>query len=56
MPDPFIHIAGDLLPERPGRSEPRVKKRRPKNYQLLTKPRSKIGNLPHRNRPTRKSP
>jgi hypothetical protein len=49
-------IAGDLLPERPGRSEPRVKKRRPKNFQLLTKPRSKMGNLPHRNRPTRKSP
>ena len=26
------------VPERPERSEPRAKKRRPKNYQLLTKP------------------
>jgi hypothetical protein len=48
-------IARDLLPQRPGRSEPRAKKRRPKNYQLLTKPRSQMGNLPHRNHPTRKS-
>ena len=48
-------IAADLLPQRPGRSEPRAKKRRPKNYQLLTRPRAKMGNLPHRNRPTRKS-
>lgn len=37
-------IAGDLLLERAGRSEPRVKKRRPKNYQLLTKPRHQMGN------------
>jgi len=44
-------IASDLIPERPGRSEPRAKKRRPKNYQLLTKPRSQMGNVPHRNRP-----
>ncbi len=49
-------IASDLIPERPDRSEPRVKKRRPKNYQLLTKPRAQMGNLPHRNRPTPKSP
>jgi hypothetical protein len=27
-------------PERPGRFEPRVRKRRPKNYPLMTKPRS----------------
>lgn len=44
-------IAADLLPSRPGRSEPRAKKRRPKNYHLLTKPR-KLMRLPsHRNRP-----
>ncbi len=49
-------IAASLIPERPGRSEPRAKKRRPKNFQLLTKPRSEMGNLPHRNRPKRKSP
>ena len=49
-------IASDLIPERPDRSEPCVKKRRPKNYQLLTEPRAQMGNLPHRNRPKPKSP
>jgi Transposase DDE domain/Insertion element 4 transposase N-terminal len=49
-------IADDPVPERPHRSEPRVKKRRPKNYHLLTKPRHALGNLPHRNRPNTKSP
>jgi hypothetical protein len=47
-------IAGDLVPLRPHRAEPRAKKRRPKNYQLLTKPRHRMGNLPHRNRSRRK--
>lgn len=47
-------IARDLVPFRPERAEPRAKKRRPKNYQLLTKPRHRMGNLPHRNRPCRK--
>jgi len=32
-------IAADLVPRRPDRSEPRAVKRRPKSYQLLTKPR-----------------
>lgn len=32
-------IAGDLLPHRPNRFEPRRKKRRPKEYSLLSKPR-----------------
>jgi len=49
-------MAGDLVPERPGRSEPRAKKRRAKNYQVLNKPRHQMGNLPHRNRPGAKSP
>ena len=49
-------IARDLVPERPGRSEPRAKKRRAKNYQLLTQPRHKIGNLPCRNRPRKITP
>ena len=49
-------IAGDPVPERPGRSEPRAKKRRGKNYQLLTKPRGQVGNLPRRNRPKSKRP
>ena len=29
-----------LVPERPGRHEPRVKKRRPKEYDLMTRPRA----------------
>jgi hypothetical protein len=37
-------------PRRPGRREPRARKRRPKNYQLLTKPRSKFQEIPHRER------
>jgi len=35
-------IAGDLVPERPSRSEPRAKKRRPKTYQLMTAPRGQM--------------
>lgn len=41
-------IALDLLPDRPGRTEPRARKRRAKNYQLLTKPRSKMRVTSHR--------
>jgi hypothetical protein len=44
-------IAKDLLPIRPGRAEPRAKKRRAKNYHLLTKPRRKMIVPGHRNRP-----
>lgn len=44
-------IAADCVPERPERSEPRAKKRRAKNYHLLTKPRSEMRVPPHRNRP-----
>jgi len=33
-------IATDPVPERPNREEPRVKKRRPKSYQWMTKPRA----------------
>jgi len=33
-------IAGDVVPHRPGRVEPRRRKRRPKNYRSLTKPRA----------------
>lgn len=44
-------LAHDIVPSRPNRSEPRVVKRRGKNYHLLTKPRHLMGNLPHRNRP-----
>ena len=46
-------IAQDLLPLRPGRSEPRAKKRRSKNYHLLTNPRRKMIVPGHRNRPAK---
>jgi hypothetical protein len=50
--------ARDLLPVRPGRSEPRAVKRRPKPYQYLTSPRRKMVVSPSRdNKGTvRKSP
>ncbi|MFT5108506.1 MAG: hypothetical protein ACI9UA_004150, partial [Pseudoalteromonas tetraodonis] len=35
-------IARDQVPERPHRSEPRAKKRRPKTYQLMTAPRGQM--------------
>lgn len=35
-------IAADLVPHRPNRSEPRAVKRRPKVFQLLTKPRHQM--------------
>ena len=44
-------IADDQVPYRPGRAEPRAKKRRPKNHHLLTKPRHEMIVPPHRNRP-----
>lgn len=44
----LLAIARDLVPHRPERAEPRVRKRRPKNYRLLTKPRHEMGPLPHR--------
>jgi hypothetical protein len=42
-------VAEDEVPHRPGRLEPRVKKRRPKPYQNLTKPRHQMREIPHRN-------
>lgn len=44
----LLAIARDPIPSRPGRSEPRARKRRPKNYRLLTRPRHQMGPLPHR--------
>ena len=51
--DMLHFIASDTVPERPNRSEPRAKKRRPKNYLLLTKPRKSMGHIPRRNRPSK---
>jgi len=41
-------IAGNIAPDRPGRSEPRAVKRRPKSYQLLTAPRREMKETQHR--------
>lgn len=43
-------IARNPIPYRPDRSEPRAKKRRPKNYQRLTQPRYIFKECAHRNR------
>jgi Transposase DDE domain len=44
----LARIARDQVPWRPGRHEPRARKRRPKNYQLLTRPRSQMRISPSR--------
>lgn len=46
----LYYIAADLVPNRPGRAEPRARKRRPKNYPLLNKPRRQYVEIPHRNK------
>ena len=46
----LLTIALDQIPIRPARTEPRVKKRRPKNYHLLTKPRRSMVLSQHRSR------
>lgn len=43
-------IADKLVPNRPGRNEPRAVKRRPKPHQYLTKPRHEMKVKPHRGR------
>lgn len=43
-------IALDRVPDRPERIEPRALKRRPKNYQLLNRPRAVMKEIPHRGR------
>ena len=47
-------IAGDLVPDRPGRREPRAVKRRPKPCAWLTKPRHKFKETDHRSRSPKK--
>ncbi|MDT8318724.1 MAG: IS4/IS5 family transposase, partial [bacterium] len=44
----YESIAGNIIPERPGRREPRALKRRPKNFTLLTAPRHEMIEIPHR--------
>jgi hypothetical protein len=49
-------IAENEVPHRPGRSEPRCVKRRPKAYQLLTKARHLMKEIPHRSKYRAKNP
>jgi hypothetical protein len=49
-------IAADLVPERPGRREPRAVKRRPKPCAWLTQPRHKFKDSQHRNRYWKNNP
>ncbi len=42
-------VAKNLVPLRPGRSEPRAVKHRPKPFPLLNRPRRQFVELPHRN-------
>jgi len=46
----FRVLAADLVPERPGRREPRAVKRRPKPYPRLMCPRSQFREISHQNR------
>ena len=41
-------IAATIVLSRPGRSEPRCRKRRPKNFQSMTSPRHEMWVTPHR--------
>jgi hypothetical protein len=43
-------IADKVVADRPGRSEPRAVKRRPKPFQLLTKPRHEMVEIKHRSK------
>jgi transposase len=47
-------IAKDLVPDRPGRREPRCQKARPKAYPFMTKPRCKMKDAPKSSRRKRK--
>jgi hypothetical protein len=49
-------VARDPVPLRPGRTEPRAVKRRPKPFPLLNRPRRQFVELPHRNNRWRGGP
>ncbi len=48
--DLLLNLVRDLVPQRPGRQEPRAVKRRPKPYPLLNQPRRKFVEISHRSR------
>lgn len=49
----LYYISRQIVRGRPGRSEPRAVKRRPKNYQRLTAPREEFKEVKHRNKYTK---
>ncbi len=48
--DLYDAMTDSPIKQRPGRSEPRCLKRRPKNFQLMTLPRHEMREVPHRGR------
>lgn len=46
--DILLLISRDIVPDRPDRQEPRARKRRPKSFQLLGKPRAEFREIQHR--------
>lgn len=54
--DLLINLVRDQVPLRPGRSEPRAIKRRPKPYPLLNKPRRRFKEIAHRTRYWKNNP
>lgn len=50
MQELFAALAADLVPDRPGRREPRAVKRRPKPYPRLMNHRHRWLEIPHQNR------
>jgi len=48
--DLYEAITDTPIRQRPGRSEPRCRKRRPQNYELMTLPRREMKEISHRNR------
>ena len=46
----YESVAGKVILDRPGRSEPRAVKRRPKPFQSLTAPRHEMKEIRHRNK------
>ncbi|UCH94289.1 MAG: IS4 family transposase [Candidatus Aminicenantes bacterium] len=46
----FQILASDIIPIRERKRQPRALKRRPKNFQLLTKPRDEFMEIPHRHK------
>ena len=54
--DLLLNLVRDRVPFRPGRTEPRARKRRPKPYPLLNKPRHQFIEIPHRSRYSKNNP